>query len=91
MHVASFLTGNSYDSANPWSSDEYDKLDVYKLDDYRNVVDESRFFYKRDPLASTTINKIVDIGITKLIVDQGDLLDSEYSVIQALLKPINEF
>jgi len=89
-HYASFIAPG-YDYANPWTSDEYDKLDTYKLKDYRSVVDESRFFYKRDPLASTTMNKIVDIGITKLIVDQGTLTDNEQRIIDALLPSINEF
>lgn len=92
LYAATFMGANGgYDYANPWTSDEYDKLDTYTLKEYREVVDESRFFYKRDPLASTTMNKIVDIGITPLFVEQGTLTDNEYKIVESLLPSINEF
>jgi len=89
--IYSAFLSNGYDYANPWTSDEFDKLDTYNIKDYRNVVDESRFFYKRDPLASTTMNKIIDIGVTELVVDQGTLTDNEQRIVQAMLPALNEF
>lgn len=82
--------GSKYMS-NPWSPDDYDKLDTFESNDYHNVVNDCRFFYKRDPLASTTINKIVDIGVTDIIIDQGTLTDNEYKILIEILPRIQEF
>ena len=89
--VQASWVNTGFDAANPWTSNDFDKLDTYDIKEFREVITESRFFYKRDPLASTTLNKIVDIGVTDLIVDQGTLTDNEYRIVEVLLKPINEF
>lgn len=79
-------------SSNPWSEKDFDKLDEYDVDDYRKVLNDCRFFYKHESLASTTINKLIDIGITKIKVDQGTLSDNEYKIFQGgLLEQIQAF
>jgi hypothetical protein len=76
---------------NPWTPDDYDKLDTYEIDDYKEVINDCRYFYKRDPIASTVVNKLVDIGITELIVDQGTLSDNEYRIVEAIKDDLQEF
>jgi len=76
---------------NPWSSSQYDRLDSDKLTEYKKVVNECRFFYRRDPIASTTVNKLIDIGITDLVVDKGSLTDNELKIIDAIIPSLQEF
>jgi hypothetical protein len=91
-YAASFIVPQSSGSfKNPWTSYEYDKMDSDKLSDYRNIVKECRFFYKRDPIASTTINKLVDIGITDLVIDKGSLTINEMRILDAIKPNLQEF
>lgn len=82
---------------NPWGVDSFDKLELRGLttkdeyDKYRNLVSACRFFYRHDPIAATTINKLIDIGITPVIVDQGTLSVSEYAAIESVKKKLQEF
>jgi hypothetical protein len=76
---------------NPWSPEDYDKLDTYDLDNYKEIINDCRYFYKKDPIASTVVNKLIDIGITQLIVDQGTLSDNEYRIIDAFKDDLQEF
>ena len=76
---------------NPWAAVHYDRLDSYDLDDYKKVVMDCRYYYKRDPIASTVINKLVDIGVTDIVVDQGKMSDNEFRIIDALLNDLQEF
>ena len=77
---------------NPWSEKDFDKLDSYDSEDYKKILNDCRFFYKHDSLASTTIDKLIDIGITKIKVDQGTLSDNEYKIFQGdILEKIQGF
>lgn len=74
-----------------WSPTEVDKLEGHDLSKFDDVVKDCRFFYKRDPIASTVINKMVEIGITNIIVDQGTLSDNEYRVFTGVADEIQAF
>ena len=63
-----------------WETTEVDKLEITGLDKFNDVVADCRFFYKRDPIASTVCNKLVEIGITDLVLDQGQLSDNEFRI-----------
>ena len=81
--ASSFLGGywnQSGVNSNPWSEKDFDKLDKYDVKDYRKVMNDCRFFFKHDSLASTIINKLIDIGITEIKVDQGTLSENEYKI-----------
>ena len=77
--------------ANPWSADDVDKLGVMDFDEYQELVEMCRFFYKRDPLASTVINRMVDLAINDIVLIQGDLSDNEFSIYEALKKDLTSF
>lgn len=77
---------------NPWTADDVDKFgtkDVTK--EYREIIKATRFFYRRDPMASITINKFVDIAITKLKIVQGNLSDNQFRVYESFLDDLQEF
>lgn len=76
---------------NPWNYDRVDKLEILDVDDYRKTVFACRFFYKRDPIASTVINKMVDIGITSLDFERSNLNNNEENIIEGLLTAFEEY
>jgi len=86
--ASDFLTPLS-GSENPWTPDEVDTLEAHSEDSYKASVDASRFFYKNDPLASSAINKIIEIGINGLEFDSNGLSENElrifYNVVPKLL------
>lgn len=86
------LTGN-YTSANPWSAEDVDKLASAELDDkgYKEAVDQCRFFYKRDPIGSSVVNKMIDIGITDLTYDHSDLTTNELTIMDFLVPKLKEY
>lgn len=77
--------------SNPWTSDDIDRMESVDLEEYRKVVEACRFFYKRDPLASTVINKMVDIGINDIEFSKNGISENEYRVYEALEDKFKEF
>ncbi len=59
---------------------EPDKLTIPK--DWSKLIEQIRFYYERDPIASTVINKSVDIGINELINVRGEASDEVYNVYE---------
>lgn len=82
---------NNISVSNPWTWDQVDKLEVVDVDEYRKTVFGCRFFYKRDPIASTVINKMVDIGITELDFERNNLNNNEENLVEGLLPSLSEF
>jgi hypothetical protein len=58
---------------------------------FSEIVEMCRFFYKRDPLGATVINKMVEIGITSLHNKKGDCSDQEYAVFDSLKEGLLDF
>lgn len=50
-----------------------------------------RFFYKTEPVVSTVINKLVEIGINDIIISKSGLSENEFRVFQALKPRLLEF
>jgi hypothetical protein len=70
-------------SSNPWSSSEVDRLE-FETKDFNKIVEACRFFYKKDPIASSTINKLVEIGINDLLFSKNKLSANEFRIFQAV-------
>jgi len=62
-----------------------------KDESYEDIVRECRFFYKTDPIVSTVINKLVEIGITPIEIDVSDLSPNETKIFTAKLNEIHKF
>jgi hypothetical protein len=75
----------------PWSPTEVDKMESVDLKEFRKVVEACRFFYRRDPLASTVINKLVDIGINELEFAKNGISETEYKIYEAIEEELLEF
>ena len=78
-------------SSDSWSPEEVDKLEIRGLKEFKKAVNDCRFFYERDPIASTVINKTVEIGMTELIFDKGTLSENEFRVFLGLKDYLQEF
>lgn len=83
--------GNNNATYNPWTADEIDKMEVEDIKEFRDVVDVCRFFYKRDPIASTVINKLIDIGITELEFEHSKLSPNQEKILESMKEPFEEF
>lgn len=76
---------------NPWTEIPKFKTTTKNYDDYVKIVNHCRFFYRTEPLVSTVINKLVEIGVTDLVFDRGKLSDNEFRVFEALKPQMVEF
>jgi hypothetical protein len=77
----SFLEGSAY---NPYSPSEVDKLDLSKDLTWKDIINLCKFFYKHEPYASTTINKLIDISINDIIFDKNGLSVNELKVFEGI-------
>lgn len=85
------LTGNNF-SSNPWVSNDVDKMSSKSLvDQYSEAIKSCRFFYRKDALASSVINKLVDISITGLVYSQGKTTDNVMRVYDSLKDELIDF
>jgi len=84
---------NSRNVSNPWRDAPYkrEKSGSLNAKGYEKVVEECRYFYRKDPIASTTINKLVEIGINDLIIDKGSLSENQYRMLDGLRPQIIDF
>jgi hypothetical protein len=58
---------------------------------YRDLIKMCRFFYKRDPIAGTIVNKMVDFAITPLMNQKSGCTDDELAVYDSLNEMLIEF
>lgn len=90
MAKATFIDFNQ-SSQNPWSPSDIDRLEFDEGMSYRKNIKACKFFYKKDPIASTVINKLIDIGITEIKIDKTGLSANEYRIISALKDSLQDF
>jgi hypothetical protein len=76
---------------NPWTTKDVDKLESVTVKEFKKVIEACRFFYQKDPLASTVINKLVEIGITDIVFSKSGLSDNELRVFTAIKDKLREF
>jgi len=70
---------------NPWRYTwEKNKDTKGPQQDFLSMVKRCRFYYERDPLTSTTINKLIDIGINTLKFHKNGLSDNEFKVFEGM-------
>lgn len=76
---------------NPWTEIPKFKTTVRAQEDFVKSVNHCRFFYKTEPLVSTVIDKLVEIGINDLTFSKGKLSENELRVFLALKPRLLEF
>jgi hypothetical protein len=78
----------NYTGSTPWSPSDIDKLEFTKHKNWKNVVTDCRYYYKRDPFASTVVNKIIDIAINDIVVHSGEARDSIIKIVEGIRTPL---
>jgi hypothetical protein len=68
---------------------DVDKMEIPK--DYKRLINICRFFYRRDPIAASVVNKIVDMAISEMRNRQSDCTNEEFYVYDALTDKLQNF
>jgi hypothetical protein len=76
---------------NPWTVVPKFKVSTVTQEDYVKSVQHCRFFYKTEPLVSTVIDKLVEIGTTELVFGKNKLSDNEFRVFESVKPKLTEF
>ncbi len=87
-----FPTQTSYGGnifSTTWSN--VDRYGIPDIKEYRDILKMSRFFYRHDPIASTVINKLIDIAITDINFFKGTLSDNELRIFEGVKPAIRTF
>jgi len=87
MDISTDFTGGGF----YWDSTDVDKFHVEDLNKYKKVLELCRFFYQRDPLASTVVNKLIEIGITDLEFFSNGMKENEFRAFEAIKRDIQQF
>jgi hypothetical protein len=66
---------------------DIDKMDSMDIKEYREVVKNCRFFYRKDPIAGTVIDKMIDLGITDIYIEKNGLSENEFRIFTGI-KPM---
>jgi hypothetical protein len=91
LATATFSFTGTTNASNPWAPTDVDKMDTLDIKEFRKVVEACRFFYRRDPLASTVLNKMVEIGITKIEFSKNGISKTEAAVYEGIKDKLAEF
>lgn len=92
---AIFMTGPKYpsDVRGLWGSTTVDKLGFEDHDEFANVLDDTRFFFRHEPIATTVVTKMVDLAINDIIIplDNKKYSKTEEQIFLALKDDILKF
>lgn len=91
--VSSYNMSTGLTTKNPWTSVEDIKEDSSsdKQEEYFETVDLCRFFYKTEPVVSTVVNKLIEIGVNDLVFKKKGLPDNQFRIFNALKPKLVEF
>lgn len=73
------------------SPNDVDKLEIRSNEDFHKIVEQCRFFYKKDPLSGSVVDRTVDISINDLLFNYDDLSDNEARVFDGIKPKLLEF
>jgi hypothetical protein len=76
---------------NPWTEIPKVITTTRNHDDFIKSVNHCRFFYKTEPVVSTVIDKLVEIGINDLVFSKSKLSENEHRVFTSLKPKLLEF
>ena len=91
LAVAELLTyqGNEI-LKNPWKLTQ-DNQRTPSQEEFKKLVTKCRFYYKKDPLTSSTINKLIELGINDLVFAKNGLSDNEFRIFTGIKHDLLRF
>jgi hypothetical protein len=78
-------------TTNPWTDPLKAKDKKVDYDEFVKLNSLCRFFYKSEPVVSTVVNKLVEIGINDLVFSRNGLSENEFRLFSALKPRLIEF
>jgi hypothetical protein len=78
-------------TTNPWTDALRAKDKKFDYEEFVKVNSLCRFFYRTEPVVSTVINKLVEIGINDLVFSKNKLSENEFRVFTSLKPRLLEF
>jgi hypothetical protein len=78
-------------TTNPWTDALKAKDKKFDNEEFVKINSLCRFFYKTEPVVSTVINKLVEIGINDLIFSRNKLSENEFRVFTSIKPRLLEF
>jgi hypothetical protein len=75
---------------NPWNVKSTNAPVITQVE-FSTLINKCRFYYKKDALTSTTINKLIEIGINDLELVKNGLSDNEFRIFTGLKQQLLEF
>jgi len=98
QHKLATASYNTYQtpSTNPWNDGVVDRFDTLILgsgdySEFRKTVKDCRFFYRRDAMASSVINKMLELSMSGLRISQGNLKDNQYRIFKFVQDDLEDF
>jgi hypothetical protein len=84
-------SNNPLQVVNPWITKSTDSLATMTQDEFKKLVAKCRFYYRKDALTATTINKLVEIGINDLEFSKNGLSENEFRVFTGIKQQLLNF
>lgn len=78
-------------TTNPWTDARKSMNKPFDYDEFVKTNALCRFFYRTEPVVSTVINKLVEIGINGFVMSKNKLSDNEFRIWKALEPRLLEF
>lgn len=91
LAVSKYSVTSANASANPWKDPAKEVDKEVEFDDFVKIIRLCQFFYTTEPMVSTVINKLVEIGINDLTISKSGLSENEFRVFTALKPRLLEY
>lgn len=78
-------------TTNPWTDAFRAKDKKMDYDEFVKINSLCRFFYRTEPVVSTVVNKLIEIGVNDLVFSKNGLSDNEFRLFTALKPRLLEF
>lgn len=78
-------------TTNPWTDALKAKDKKFDYEEFVKTNSLCRFFYRTEPVVSTVVNKLVEIGINDLVFSKNGLVENEFRLFSALKPRLMDF
>lgn len=78
-------------TTNPWTDALKAKDKKFGYEEFVKINSLCKFFYRTEPVVSTVVNKLVEIGINDLVISKNKLSDNEFRVFTSLKPKLLDF